>query len=210
SFTRALRTPPQSLLHSSGPEWTENNKLWVQHVSTAPCNRMDVVNLQEELDLLLFQRGARELGLCSVRRELFSQCFDELLRQVTITCVERGILMMRVQDEIEMTIAAYQTLYESGIIYGLRKALQAEQDTIDLETKIVDLETENRDLERQVAEQKEICKVIGKREEDRRKLEERKRNVEIEALKRSNQQIKVFFPFSTFFVGTVNSLPGVI
>uniref|UniRef100_A0A8C4S4K1 Axonemal dynein light intermediate polypeptide 1 n=1 Tax=Erpetoichthys calabaricus TaxID=27687 RepID=A0A8C4S4K1_ERPCA len=191
-------------------EWTENNKLWVQHVSTAPCNRMDVVNLQEELDLLLFQRGARELGLCSVRRELFSQCFDELLRQVTITCVERGILMMRVQDEIEMTIAAYQTLYESGIIYGLRKALQAEQDTIDLETKIVDLETENRDLERQVAEQKEICKVIGKREEDRRKLEERKRNVEIEALKRSNQQIKVFFPFSTFFVGTVNSLPGVI
>ncbi|KAG2469082.1 IDLC protein, partial [Polypterus senegalus] len=160
---------------------------------------MDVVNLQEQLDLLLFQRGARELGLCSVRRELFSQCFDELLRQVTITCVERGMLMMRVQDEIEMTIAAYQTLYESGTIYGLRKALQAEQDRIDLETKIVDLETENRDLERQVAEQKEICKVIEKREEDRRKLEERKRNVEIEALKRSNQQIKVFFSLFLFF-----------
>lgn len=34
---------------------------------------------------------------------------------------------MRVRDEIKMTIQAYQTLYESSIAYGMRKALQAEQ-----------------------------------------------------------------------------------
>ena len=38
---------------------------------------------------------------------------DELIRQVTINCAERGILLLRVRDEIRMTIAAYQTLYES-------------------------------------------------------------------------------------------------
>ena len=56
-----------------------------------------------------------------------SQCFDELIRQVTISCAERGLLLLRVRDEIRMTIAAYQTLYESSVAFGMRKALQAEQ-----------------------------------------------------------------------------------
>ena len=43
---------------------------------------------------------------------LYSQCFDEVIRQVTIECPERGLLLLRVRDEIRMTIAAYQTLYE--------------------------------------------------------------------------------------------------
>lgn len=35
------------------------------------------------------------------------------VEQVTINCAERGLLLLRVRDEIRMTIAAYQTLYES-------------------------------------------------------------------------------------------------
>ena len=35
-------------------------------------------------------------------------------------------LQVRVRDEIKMTVQAYQTLYESSIAYGMRKALQAE------------------------------------------------------------------------------------
>jgi len=34
-----------------------------------------------------------------------------------------------------MTISAYETLYESSIAYGVRKALVAEQKKIDLDTK---------------------------------------------------------------------------
>ena len=62
-----------------------------------------------------------------VRRELYAQCFDELIRQCTINCVERGLLLLRVRDELRMTLHAYQTLYESSIAFGIRKALQAEQ-----------------------------------------------------------------------------------
>ena len=48
------------------------------------------------------------------RQSLVMSCYlDELIRQVTINCAERGILLLRVRDEIRMTIAAYQTLYES-------------------------------------------------------------------------------------------------
>ena len=46
---------------------------------------------------------------------------------MTISCAERGLLLLRVRDEIRMTIAAYQTLYESSVAFGMRKALQAEQ-----------------------------------------------------------------------------------
>jgi hypothetical protein len=41
--------------------------------------------------------------------------------------VERGLLLLRVRDELRMTLHSYQTLYESSIAFGIRKALQAEQ-----------------------------------------------------------------------------------
>lgn len=44
--------------------------------------------------------------------------------------------MLRVRDEIRMTIAAYQTLYESSVAFGMRKALQAEQGKADMEKRV--------------------------------------------------------------------------
>lgn len=35
-----------------------------------------------------------------------------------------------------MTIAAYQTLYESSVAFGMRKALQAEQGKTDMEKRV--------------------------------------------------------------------------
>ncbi|KAL3889789.1 hypothetical protein ACJMK2_002117 [Sinanodonta woodiana] len=171
-------------------EWTESGQLWVQQVSSTPATRLDVVNLQEELDRRLQQRQARETGICPVRRELYSQCFDELIRQVTINCAERGLLLLRVRDEIRMTIAAYQTLYESSVAFGMRKALQAEQGKADMEKRISELETEKRDLEKQVNELKAKCEQIEKRAQEQRQVEEKKHQEEIQFLKRTNQQLK--------------------
>lgn len=47
--------------------------------------------------------------------------------------------MTRVRDEIKMTINAYQTLYESSIAYGMRKALMAEQGKNEMNTNIKQL-----------------------------------------------------------------------
>ncbi|KAF6029581.1 DNALI1 [Bugula neritina] len=171
-------------------EWTENGQLWVQQVSSTPATRLDVVNQQEELDRRLQQRQARETGICPVRRELYSQCFDELIRQVTINCAERGLLLLRVRDEIRMTIAAYQTLYESSVAFGMRKALQAEQGKADMEKKIAELEQDKRDLERQVNELKARCEQIEKRAAELRQVEEKKHSEELQFLKRTNAQLK--------------------
>ena len=56
----------------------------------------------------------------------------------------------RVRDEIRMTIAAYQTLYESSVAFGMRKSLMSEQGKVDMEECIGQLEQEKRDLEQQV------------------------------------------------------------
>jgi hypothetical protein len=46
-------------------------------VSSTPATRLDVINLQEQLDHQLQARQARETGICPIREELYSQCFGE-------------------------------------------------------------------------------------------------------------------------------------
>ncbi|KAM9352780.1 axonemal dynein light intermediate polypeptide 1 [Symphorus nematophorus] len=192
SSTEATKQENEEILNAILPprEWTEGNQLWVQQVSSAPCTRTDVIRLEELLDTKIQQRQAREIGICPVRRELYSQCFDELIRQVTINCAERGLLLLRVRDEIQMTIAAYQTLYESSVAFGMRKALQAEQGKVDMEKRIFDQENEVQDLKKQLNEQKAKCDAIEKRENEKRQVEEKKYSNEIQNLKRTNQQLK--------------------
>ena len=185
-------TQTEDILNSILPprEWTEDGKLWVQYVSSTPATRLDVINLQERLDQQLQQRQARETGICPVREELYAQCFDELIRQVTINCAERGLLLLRVRDEMRMTIMAYQTLYESSVAFGMRKALQTEQGKSDMEARIQQLESERKELERQVAEWKAKCEAIDKRENERRVNEEKKHGEEVAYLTRAHKQLK--------------------
>lgn len=72
------------------------------------------------------------------------------IHQVTINCAERGLLLLRIRDELRMTLSAYQTLYESSCAFGMRKALQAEQGKEELEATITQLEVDKDELLRQV------------------------------------------------------------
>ena len=171
-------------------EYEVGDKSFAQACAKEACTRLDVISLQENLDARLVDRQARETGICPVREDLYPQGFDELIRQVTINCAERGLLLLRVRDEIRMTIAAYQTLYESSIAFGMRKALQAEQGKADMEARIKQLEAEKKDLERQVQELKAKAEAIEKREGERRALEEKKHAEEVQFLKRTNAQLK--------------------
>ena len=110
--------------------------------------------------------------------------------QVTINCAERGLLLLRVRDKLRMMIAAYQTLYESSVAFGMRKALQTEQGKADMEVQIQQLESENRELERQLNEAKLKCEAIEKRENERRQADEKKHKEEVEYLTRHAKQLK--------------------
>ena len=54
---------------------------------------------------------------------------------------------MRVRDELYMTISAYETLYDSSLTFSMRKQLQSEQGTPQLETQITELEEKHTNLE---------------------------------------------------------------
>lgn len=171
-------------------QWEVDGGLWVQKVSSQPATRSDVIQATTLLDQRLRERQARETGICPVRRELYQQGFDELIRQVTIECAERGLLLLRVRDEINMTLSAYKTLYQSSVAFGMRKALQAEQGKHEMLEKIDNLNDEKLHLERQVADLKAKCEAIERRELERRGQDEKKHTDEIQFLKRSVQQLK--------------------
>ncbi|XP_012268427.3 33 kDa inner dynein arm light chain, axonemal isoform X2 [Athalia rosae] len=190
--TTDIRRETDEILNGILPpkEWEEDGQIWTQHVSSIPATRLDVINLQEQLDMRLQQRQARETGICPVRRELYTQCFDEVIRQVTINCAERGLLLLRVRDEIRMTMAAYQTLYQSSIAFGMRKALQAEQGKEDLMSAAEELRLQKAELEKNVAELRQRSEQAEIRATELREAEEKKHSEEIQFLKKTNQQLK--------------------
>ncbi|XP_022907171.1 putative inner dynein arm light chain, axonemal [Onthophagus taurus] len=190
--TADVRRETEEVLNTILPpkEWEEGGQVWRQQVSTIPATRLDVVNLQEQLDMKLQQRQARETGICPIRRELYTQCFDEIIRQVTINCAERGLLLLRIRDEMRMTIEAYQALYCSSIAFGMRKALQSEQGKSDLEHDVDILKLEKVDLEKQLTDLRQRAEQADRRSAELRAAEEKKHAEEIGFLKKTNQQLK--------------------
>ena len=121
------------------------------------------------------ERQARESGICPVREELFSQCFDEIIRQVCLNEPERGLLLLRIRDEIKMTIAAYQTLYQSSSTFAMRKQIQAEHGMADLDRKIEELEAEKKRQSERVIELKSKIEAIDTRCQEKREIERQHR-----------------------------------
>lgn len=171
-------------------EFNEDGQDYIQYVSTQPATRTEVVKLQQQLDQMLQQRKARETGICPVRSELYGQCFDEIIRQVTIDCNARGLLLVRVRDELRTTIAAYQALYESAITWGMKKATQVEAGKDEVEAENIKLKEEKRQLELKAAELQAKIEAIEKREEDFRVQMQNGHDAETAFLKRQTAQLK--------------------
>lgn len=55
---------------------------------------------------------------------------------MAVNCAERGLLLFRIGDEIQTTVATYKTLYESSIAFGMRKRLLEEQGHADMEKRV--------------------------------------------------------------------------
>ena len=131
---------------------TDKDQEWVQYVTCTPVAKSDVVNLQENLERKLQTEQARETGICPIREKLYAECFDELIRQITLNCLERGILLTRIKKELNMTVNSYQSLYESSIAYGIRTLLLAEEEKKKLTDEISNIEKDCENLEAQIGE----------------------------------------------------------
>ncbi|KFG40479.1 putative axonemal dynein light chain p33 [Toxoplasma gondii p89] len=167
-------------------QWVDGDTLFTQYISTAPADRLDVLKTQEDLDEELIRRHASETGICPIRYELLLQCFDELIRHVAIQGPERALLLLRLKEEVRVTIAAYEALSEACVNFSSRKQLQSEIAVGDREQRIAVLEEENSRLRAKVASLKRQAEAVEAREATRLQVLRAKHQAEIEFL---NQQL---------------------
>ena len=106
---------------------------------------------QNRLDKDLRAKQARPDGICPVRRDLYSKCFEDLLRRVNHDCVERGLLLQRVRDEARLTLDAYRTVFEGSVDYVTNTAWQDDAEIAAQRDYINQVETEVNQLQNQVA-----------------------------------------------------------
>lgn len=99
-------------------------------------------------------RGARETGICNIREELYSECLDELIRQVTIECLQRGELLNHIKEQMKETINYYQKLYESTMSYSMRLVLREQNKKKKLEMREQTLNMEIENLRKAIEDKK--------------------------------------------------------
>lgn len=171
-------------------EFKDGDQDLIQYVSTTPSTRSDVIKLQKQLDAQLQASKVQEVGVSPVRSELYAQVFDEIIREVTIDCSARGLLLVKIRDEMKETISAYQTLYESAITWGMRKAMQVEQNKDEIYELNRTLKAEKAALEHNNAELMAKIEAIEKREQDYRIQKEKEHSDETAFLRRQTTQLK--------------------
>ena len=91
-----------------------------------------------------------------------------------------------------MTIASYQTLYESAILFGIRKQLQAEAGKEELKKKKEELEARKKKLTDKKLQLENKLKAFDKQIAERNEIENAKREEEINFLKQQNDNLEKF------------------
>jgi dynein light intermediate chain, axonemal len=129
--------PLQPLLRAMLPNhvWRDERGEWVQTISAADQSRPELALMAGKLDGQLKALQARQQPVCSARTFLFSDAFDEMVRQVTIECPVRGLLLLRVRDQMRMSLEIYVELHRDGSEFSALKAETAAQELAALTTE---------------------------------------------------------------------------
>ncbi|KAF4038475.1 Axonemal dynein light chain [Phytophthora infestans] len=172
--------------------WQDSQGKWQRMVSMLPATRTETQRLHETFDHLLEKYQARVHTICAVREKYFLQIFEELIREVTCECPERGLMLLRVHNELRLRVEAYQTLYHNSIAYGRQKAVQAEAGVTELEQEICRLKAEHELL---VSKRKELELKLTTVEEQRSE-EKKKRHLRhahtVQFLRTQHQELEFF------------------
>ena len=180
---------------------TDKDQEWVQYVTCTPVAKSDVVNLQENLERKLQTEQARETGICPIREKLYAECFDELIRQITLNCLERGILLTRIKKELNMTVNSYQSLYESSIAYGIRTLLLAEEEKKKIADEISNIQKDCDNLESQISEIDEKLKQHKEEDDAERKQKKQEHQQIIDENRAKGKAIKEKLRDKLTFIG---------
>ena len=181
------------------PQCTSTTSAIVQIlcVSRHPATPTDVYHLEANLDRRLDQSRALEVGLCPHRRRIYDECFDELVRQVTIECSERGILLSRVRHAYRQMMRAYREIYSSANAYAMRTLLLSERVKLQVNTRVDHLQFDVDHLKQQLMNAEDHLENVLRLQARTRSLTEyryepptRSVPVELQQLRAANVSLK--------------------
>ncbi|XP_026820402.1 33 kDa inner dynein arm light chain, axonemal-like [Rhopalosiphum maidis] len=133
-------------------EWTENGKKWRRVASTESADRHQVMALAEDLKSNLEYWNAMMHGVCPVRRELYTQCFNELIRQVCVNSIDQGELLIKIRNQYNQSIIDHKRYYESGLIFRIKRASLNDNKNEMVKRDLQDLEDQQVVLKKQLSE----------------------------------------------------------
>ena len=169
------------------PRTIEDNHL--QFVSSEVPTRQDVNDLSQLFGFRLQDSKARKSGICSVRSAIYAMCFDELIRQITVGCPERGLLLMRIRDELRMTTDSYRILYEASVGLGRRKSIESERGKQQMANKIETLRTTKDSLTKEVRRLEAKLSAMERCCQEQLQADSKKYADEIAFLKHTNTRL---------------------
>ncbi|KAG8319867.1 axonemal dynein light intermediate polypeptide 1-like [Homalodisca vitripennis] len=172
-------------------EWEDKGVLWRQYVSRDVVVREDVPRLGETLETALREHMARERPICVKRFQLIDEYFSEIIRQVTVDCVERGLLFLRVREYIKEVLSYYRGIYESSLAFSSDKVDKALAYKCDKRNLVVELKSEIEKLDRQVVDLKLQVDLLELNEEELAKNRQKKHNKKVQAIETSNNELRL-------------------
>ncbi|KAG5501868.1 hypothetical protein JKF63_04138 [Porcisia hertigi] len=162
--------------------------LW-RRADVAHLSRLDVVLLYKHLQHRCASESARPRGVvCPNRERIYNDGLRELIRQVTLLCPERGLLLDELARNMRQSIETYDVLLDSASQYAVRKS--TERDLYQhLFAEKAALEMEVRRREHRVSEWRAKYAGLQKRFQEQQDADSKLHAEEIAYAKRVNLQI---------------------
>uniref|UniRef100_A0A7S1TZ95 Uncharacterized protein n=1 Tax=Phaeomonas parva TaxID=124430 RepID=A0A7S1TZ95_9STRA len=176
-------------------EWTNEMGTWSRAVLTEPAGRGDVQRLQEWFEENLERSQARRgdaYAICPVREQLFSSLFDELIRQITVECPERGLLLLRLRDQLRMTMAHFVETTESATEFGTHQSVAFDDKTRELSTREQKLLDEVSALKAKVRSLEDLQLELEREHAERAREQFRRHSYSTKKLKRQLEWLQKF------------------
>lgn len=167
----------------------EQECAWMKAAAVDHTSRLDCVHLQEHLERRCQQEHARPSGVvCTIREGIYADGMREVIRQVTVLCPERGLLLAELAEEMQQTTNTYDILFDSASQYTVRKAIERDLRSYLFKEKEW-MESEVRRLENRVNELRAKHNGMLKRFEEQKQSEQKIHEEEVKYLRKANQQI---------------------
>ncbi|CAM39376.1 conserved hypothetical protein [Leishmania braziliensis MHOM/BR/75/M2904] len=162
--------------------------MW-RRADVSHLSRLDVVLLYKHLQHRCTCESARPRGfVCPNRERIYNDGLRELIRQVTLLCPERGLLLDELARSMRESIETYDVLLDSANQYAVRKSTERDLHQHLFAEKAA-LETEVRRREYRVSEWRAKYAGLQKRFQEQQAADSKLHAEEIAYAKRANQQL---------------------